>query len=34
MAALLETGQQSDGTVLLPDVLAPYFGADRIQAPQ
>ena len=34
MAALLETGQQSDGTVLLPAVLAPYFGADRIQAPQ
>lgn len=34
MAALLETGQQSDGSVLLPAVLAPYFGADRIQAPQ
>jgi seryl-tRNA synthetase len=34
MAALLETGQQADGSVLLPVALAPYFGTDRIQAPQ
>ena len=34
MAALLETGQQADGSVLLPAALTPYFGTDRIQAPQ
>lgn len=28
--ALLECGQQADGSVLLPPVLHPYFGADRI----
>ncbi|MFM7085568.1 MAG: serine--tRNA ligase [Cyanobium sp.] len=32
MAALLENGQQGDGSVLLPSVLAPFFGADRILA--
>lgn len=26
MVALLENYQQSDGTVLLPDVLSPYMG--------
>ena len=31
MAALLENGQQSDGSVLLPEALMPYFGGDRIQ---
>jgi len=31
MAALLENGQQDDGSVLLPEALAPYFGADRLQ---
>lgn len=32
MAALLENYQQPDGTVLLPEVLKPYFnGKDRIQ---
>ena len=31
MAALLENGQQSDGSVLLPQALVPYFGGDRIQ---
>jgi len=31
MAAVLETGQQSDGSVLLPKALVPYFGKDRIQ---
>ncbi len=34
MAALLENGQQADGSVMLPAALAPYFGSDRIQAPQ
>jgi seryl-tRNA synthetase len=30
MAALLETGQQADGSVRLPADLAPYFGGDTI----
>ena len=30
MAALLEHGQQPDGTVRLPAVLLPYFGSDRL----
>lgn len=30
MAALLENGQQADGSVLLPSALVPYFGAERI----
>jgi len=29
-AALLENFQQADGSILIPDVLQPYFGADRI----
>ena len=32
MAALLENGQQADGSVRLPAALAPYFGGDTIQA--
>jgi seryl-tRNA synthetase len=32
MAALLEAGQQGDGSVKLPAALAPYFGGDRITA--
>jgi seryl-tRNA synthetase len=32
MAALLENGQQSDGSVLLPAALVPYFGAARLAA--
>ncbi|MFM7674257.1 MAG: serine--tRNA ligase [Synechococcus sp.] len=32
MAALLETGQQADGSVRLPAALVPYFGSDRIAA--
>ncbi|MEI6714307.1 MAG: serine--tRNA ligase [Verrucomicrobiota bacterium] len=28
--ALVETYQQPDGTVLIPDVLRPYFGAEKI----
>jgi seryl-tRNA synthetase len=31
MAALLETGQQSDGSVLLPKALVPYVGCERLQ---
>ena len=31
MAALLETGQQADGSVLLPQALVPYVGRDRLQ---
>jgi seryl-tRNA synthetase len=30
MVALLEQYQQSDGSVIIPEVLRPYFGADRI----
>lgn len=30
MAALLETGQQADGSVRLPAALVPYFGSDRL----
>jgi seryl-tRNA synthetase len=30
LAALLETYQQPDGSVVLPPALAPYFGADRL----
>jgi seryl-tRNA synthetase len=32
MAALLENGQQADGSVRLPAALAPYFGAEAIDA--
>ncbi|MFM7311792.1 MAG: serine--tRNA ligase [Cyanobium sp.] len=32
MAALLENGQRSDGSVLIPEALVPYFGADHIAA--
>ena len=32
MAALLETGQQPDGSVLLPSALVPYFGAPALSA--
>ena len=30
IACLLEHYQQADGSVVVPDVLRPYFGADRI----
>jgi len=30
VVALLECGQQADGSVVLPDVLKPYMGTDRI----
>jgi seryl-tRNA synthetase len=33
VAALLETYQEADGSVSLPDVLHPYVGTDRLTAP-
>jgi seryl-tRNA synthetase len=30
--AVLENGQQADGSIVVPEVLRPYYGADRIQA--
>lgn len=33
IAALLETRQESDGSVTLPHALVPYFGADRLVPP-
>ena len=33
VAAMLETYQQSDGSVVVPDVLRPYLGRDRIGPP-
>ncbi len=30
VVALLENGQQPDGSVVLPEALVPYFGSDRI----
>ena len=32
MAALLEQGQQADGSVRLPAALAPYFGRDHLRS--
>jgi len=32
-AALVETGRQADGSVVLPDVLAPYLGGRTVIAP-
>ena len=29
-AALVETGRQADGSVRLPEVLAPWFGGDPV----
>lgn len=31
MAALLETGQQPDGSVVIPKALVPYVGSDRLE---
>ena len=31
VAALLETYQQPDGSILVPEVLRPYLGRDRIE---
>ena len=33
VAALLETYQQQDGSILVPEVLRPYLGTDRIGPP-
>ncbi|HMP03823.1 MAG TPA: serine--tRNA ligase [Gemmatales bacterium] len=33
LVALLENGQQADGTVMVPDVLRPWVGVDRIVPP-
>jgi seryl-tRNA synthetase len=33
-AAILENFQQADGTVLIPDVLRPYTGFDRLTSPK
>jgi seryl-tRNA synthetase len=30
MVALLEQYQQSDGSVIIPEVLRPYFGSDKL----
>jgi seryl-tRNA synthetase len=30
-AALIETGQQQDGSIRLPEILLPYFGATEIR---
>ncbi len=32
-ASILENNQQADGSVLIPRVLVPYFGAERIAVP-
>jgi seryl-tRNA synthetase len=34
LAALLETGQEADGSVTIPEVLRPLFGDERIRAPE
>ena len=31
MAAILENGQQQDGSVKIPDALIPYFGESQIK---
>jgi len=33
-AALVETYRQADGSVVLPDVLAPYMGGERTIRPK
>ena len=33
MAAILENGQQSDGSVKIPDALVPYFGSNFLKTP-
>jgi seryl-tRNA synthetase len=32
-AAILENGQQADGSVVIPQALVPFFGAERIAVP-
>ena len=31
MAAILENGQQTDGSVKIPDALVPYFGSNFLK---
>jgi seryl-tRNA synthetase len=33
LVAVLENGQNADGSISIPRALVPYFGAERIQAP-
>jgi seryl-tRNA synthetase len=33
VVALLETGQQADGSIVLPEAIHPYFGGSRIAKP-
>jgi seryl-tRNA synthetase len=32
LIAILENGQQADGSVMIPEALRPYFGGDVIRA--
>jgi len=34
LVALLENGQNADGSIRLPAAIAPYFGGDRIDVPK
>ena len=34
LVGVLENGQNADGSISLPSALVPYFGADRIPAPE
>jgi seryl-tRNA synthetase len=34
LVAILENGQRRDGSVVIPEALRPYFGADEIAAPR
>jgi seryl-tRNA synthetase len=33
VAAILETNQQEDGSITIPDVLRPYLGREAITSP-
>ena len=33
LIAILENGQQPDGSVLVPEALRPYLGTDRLTKP-
>ena len=34
VAAILENYQQADGSVIIPEVLRPYMGVDKIEVPK
>ncbi|HAW47023.1 MAG TPA: serine--tRNA ligase, partial [Roseovarius sp.] len=34
LIAVLENGQQADGSVVLPEVLVPYLGGKRVLTPE